>query len=84
MTDVVDADELLRRMQRSRACATQELRTWRARGEELRSHDPGAAREAEMRGLAYEVVLRVLDEILKPGSHAMDAPSVQSGAGGSP
>ncbi|MFJ5774149.1 hypothetical protein [Streptomyces sp. NPDC093094] len=67
MTDVVDADELLRRMQRSRTCAVEELRGWRARGEELRAHDPGAARDAEMRGLAYEVVVRVLDEILTPG-----------------
>jgi hypothetical protein len=69
MTDVVDADELLRRMQRSRARAVQELRGCRARGEALRPHDPDAARDAELRGLAYEVVVSVLDEILTPGHH---------------
>ncbi|CAL9354827.1 hypothetical protein [Streptomyces sp. enrichment culture] len=67
MTEVVDADELLRRMQRSRARAVQELRGCRERGEALRSRDPDAARDAELRGMAYEVVLSVLDEILTPG-----------------
>ena len=33
MTDVVDSDELLRRIRRARACAAQEERAWRARGE---------------------------------------------------
>ncbi len=73
MTDVVDADELLRRIQRARACAAQEERSWRARGEEFGrdgSGDPAAARDAEVRGVAYGVVLRVLDEILTPGRHA--------------
>lgn len=73
MTDVVDADELLRRIQRARACAAQEERTWRARGEELGregSGDPAAARDAEVREVAYGVVLRVLDEILTPGRHS--------------
>lgn len=70
MTDVVDSDELLRRIQRARACAAQEERTWRARRDELRradGDDPGAVRDAEVRGVAYGVVLRVLDEILTPG-----------------
>jgi hypothetical protein len=31
--------------------------------------DPGAVRDAEVRGVAYGVVLRVLDEILTPGRH---------------
>ncbi|MFI9151744.1 hypothetical protein [Streptomyces sp. NPDC053367] len=84
MSDVVDADELLRRMQRSRDGALRELRTWQARGEELRSHDPGAAREAEMRGVAYEVVLRVLDEILRPGSHPVDTTGEPAGSTGAP
>ncbi|MDN0198994.1 hypothetical protein [Streptomyces sp. S.PNR 29] len=69
MTDVVDSDELLRRMQRARACAVDEERTWRARSDELRPTDPDGAREAAVRGTAYEVVVRVLDEVLTPGRH---------------
>ncbi|MEZ3181708.1 hypothetical protein KYY02_24400 [Streptomyces pimonensis] len=75
MTDVVDSDELLRRIRRARACAAQEEQTWRARGDELRradTGDPGTARDAEVRGVAYGVVLRVLDEILTPGRHAAE------------
>ena len=70
MTDVVDSDELLRRIRRARACAQQEKREWRARAEGLRASDPEAAREAAVRTLAYEAVLRVLDEILTPGRAA--------------
>lgn len=70
MTDVVDSDELLRRIQRARACAAAEKRAWRARSDELRPADPDSARDAAVRTLAYEAVLRVLDEIIKPGSHA--------------
>lgn len=70
MTDVVDSDELLRRMQRARACARQEERTWRARSEQLRSADPDAARDAAVRTLAYEAVVTVLEEILTPGKHS--------------
>ncbi|MFI6010331.1 hypothetical protein ACIBAG_16190 [Streptomyces sp. NPDC051243] len=69
MTDVVDSDELLRRMQRARACARQEERTWRTRSETLRSTDPEAARDAAVRTLAYETVIEVLDEVLTPGKH---------------
>ncbi|WP_458077822.1 hypothetical protein [Streptomyces sp. EMB26] len=72
MTDVVDSDELLRRIQRARACAAQEERAWRARGERLGWEDPGdaaEARDAEVRTVAYGVVVRVLDEILTPGKH---------------
>ncbi|MEU1054559.1 hypothetical protein [Streptomyces sp. NPDC005876] len=68
MTDVVDSDELLRRMRRARACAAQEEQTWRARREELDGADPAAAREAEVRSLAYEAVVHVLDEVLTPGN----------------
>ncbi|MFD5452906.1 hypothetical protein ACWDTR_18145 [Streptomyces sp. NPDC003470] len=70
MTDVVDSDELLRRMHRARACAKEQERTWRARREELRSTDPEGSREAAVRTMAYEAVLRVLDEVLTPGRHA--------------
>jgi hypothetical protein len=69
MTDVVDSDELLRRIQRARACARQEEDAWRARGDGLRATDPDAAHDAAVRTLAYEAVLRVLDEILTPGEH---------------
>lgn len=67
MTDVVDSDELVRRMQRARACARQEERSWRTRSEQLRSTDPEGARDAAVRTLAYESVIMVLDEILTPG-----------------
>jgi len=70
MTDVVDADELLRRMQRARAWARQEERTWRGRSEQLRATDPEGARDAAVRTLTYETVLTVLDEILTPGKQA--------------
>ncbi|MEV5440926.1 hypothetical protein AB0K80_33735 [Streptomyces sp. NPDC052682] len=69
MTDVVDSDELLRRIQRARACAVQEEQTWRRRTDELSGSDPEEARTAEVRTLAYEAVLTVLDEILTPGKH---------------
>ncbi|MEU6355504.1 hypothetical protein ABZ896_40365 [Streptomyces sp. NPDC047072] len=65
MTDVVDSDELLRRIQRARACSAAEERAWRTRSEDRT--DPAAARDAELRTVAYEAVTRVLDEILTPG-----------------
>ncbi|WP_432057520.1 hypothetical protein [Streptomyces sp. bgisy022] len=66
MADVVDSDELLRRIQRARACAAREERALRS------GDDPGAgggsgSGDTEARRVAYEVVLRVLDEILTPG-----------------
>jgi hypothetical protein len=67
MTDVVDSDELLRRIQRARACAAREEEAWRARSDELRPADPDGARDAAVRTLAYEAVHRVLDEIITPG-----------------
>jgi hypothetical protein len=69
MTDVVDSDELLRRIQRARACALREKRTWRARIGDLGPADPDGARDAAVRTMAYEAVLTVLDEILTPGKH---------------
>ncbi|MFD0313019.1 3-deoxy-D-manno-octulosonic acid transferase [Streptomyces flavalbus] len=71
MTDVVDSDELLRRLQRARACARDEERSWRERRDTLGSTDPGEAQQAAVRVLAYEAVVRVLDEILTPGKHAV-------------
>lgn len=72
MTDVVDSDELLRRIQRARACAAEEARTWRARsGDAGESAAAGSGPpEAAVRTAAYEAVLHVLDEILRPGSHS--------------
>jgi hypothetical protein len=71
MTDVVDSDELLRRIQRARAFAAQEARAGRARGGtgEPETGAGTAAPDAAVRTVAYEVVLQVLDEILRPGSH---------------
>jgi hypothetical protein len=57
MSDVVDSDELLRRIQRARAFAARETHVWSQQGD--------VAREA-----AYEAVLRVLDEIVAPGRHS--------------
>ena len=69
MTDVVASDELMRRIQRARACAVQEERAWRGRRDALGQDDPDQAREAAVRVMAYETVLTVLDEILTPGKH---------------
>jgi hypothetical protein len=65
MTDVVDSDELLRRIQRARSCAEEEARVWQERS----TGGPGAD-DAAVRALAYEAVLRVLDEIITPGRHS--------------
>ncbi|KRD09433.1 MULTISPECIES: hypothetical protein [unclassified Streptomyces] len=70
MMDVVDSDELLRRIQRARTCAQEEVRAWRARDADLTDADADAARDARTRGIAYEAVLRVLDEIVTPGRSA--------------
>ncbi|MBV1938826.1 hypothetical protein ACFWBR_36270 [Streptomyces sp. NPDC060006] len=72
MTDVVDSDELLRRIQRARSWAGQEERTWKTRSEELRTGDPDGSRDAELRGHTYEAVRRALDEIVAPGTHDTD------------
>ncbi|KAA0942196.1 hypothetical protein [Streptomyces apricus] len=72
MTDVVDSDELLRRIQRARSWAGREEQTWKTRSEELRPGDPDAARDAELRGQTYEAVRKALDEIVTPGTHDAD------------
>ncbi|MFF8594047.1 3-deoxy-D-manno-octulosonic acid transferase [Streptomyces sp. NPDC015220] len=72
MTEVVDSDELLRRIQRARGCAEEEVRRWRSRRDDPGTDDADAAREAAGRVVAYEAVLRVLDEILTPGRHGGD------------
>ncbi|MFJ3307235.1 hypothetical protein ACIPSA_29840 [Streptomyces sp. NPDC086549] len=73
MADVVDSDELLRRIQRGRDRAVAEERAWQARAENLRATDPEGAREAFVRAWAYEAVSRVLDEIAAPGRHGEEA-----------
>ncbi|WP_369194185.1 hypothetical protein [Streptomyces djakartensis] len=72
MTDVVDSDELLRRIRRARACALEEERAWRARSEELDATDPQGARDAAVRRMSFEAVARVLDEIVAPGRHSAE------------
>lgn len=67
MTDVVDADELLRRIRRGREHAAEEERAWRERAQSLTATDPEGAREAADRARAFEAVLRVLEEIVSPG-----------------
>ncbi|MEH0541923.1 hypothetical protein QA802_02155 [Streptomyces sp. B21-105] len=70
MMDVVDSDELLRRIQRARTRAQEEARAWQARGADLVDDDADAARDARTRGIAYQAVLEVLDEIVTPGRSA--------------
>ncbi|MEU9479291.1 hypothetical protein [Streptomyces sp. NPDC048191] len=77
MTDVVDADELLRRMQRGRECAAEEERAWRERARSLVETDPEGAREAAARAGAFEAVLRVLEEIVCPGKRPTPAEGVK-------
>ncbi|MFF8404552.1 hypothetical protein ACF1AB_34160 [Streptomyces sp. NPDC014846] len=68
MTDVVDADELLRRIRRGRERAADEERAWRERAQSLTATDPDGAREAADRARAYEAVQLVLAEIVNPGA----------------
>ncbi|MEU5275427.1 hypothetical protein [Streptomyces asoensis] len=90
MTDVVDSDELLRRIRRARDCAHEELLALRARGTDpspggtapsAAGVDAGAVPEARMRGIAYEAVLGVLDEILTPGRGSAPGDPAQATAG---
>ncbi|MER7666284.1 MULTISPECIES: hypothetical protein [unclassified Streptomyces] len=68
--DVVDSDELLRRIQRARDWAGREEESWKSRTGELRGDDPDGARRAEVYGSAFETVRKVLDEIVSPGRSA--------------
>ncbi|MEU1017420.1 hypothetical protein ABZ383_19955 [Streptomyces sp. NPDC005900] len=72
MSDVVDSDELLRRIRRARDWARQEEGRWRARAGDGGSQGPGGAADAEVRVVAYEAVRKVLDEIVDPGTNAFD------------
>ncbi|MFE3638387.1 hypothetical protein [Streptomyces cellostaticus] len=75
MTDVVDADELLRRIRRGKDWAAGQERAWRDQAQSLTATDPEGSREASVRAGAYEAVLRVLEEIVDPGA----APAERSG-----
>ncbi|MFJ3718315.1 hypothetical protein [Streptomyces sp. NPDC090057] len=75
MTDVVDADELLRRIRRGKDWAADQERVWQERAQGLTATDPEGAREASVRAGAYEAVLRVLEEIVDPGA----APAERTG-----
>ncbi|WP_138901815.1 hypothetical protein [Streptomyces albidochromogenes] len=70
MADVVDADELLRRVRRARDWAAREEQHWR--GESDRAQASGAHQpplEAAMLHSAYEAVRKVLDEVVDPGAN---------------
>ncbi|WP_225825505.1 hypothetical protein [Streptomyces naphthomycinicus] len=77
MTDVVDADELLRRIRRGRERAADEERAWRERAQSLAATDPEGSREAADRARAYEAVLLVLEDIVRPGGGPMRAEGVK-------
>ncbi|MFH9089632.1 MULTISPECIES: hypothetical protein [unclassified Streptomyces] len=77
MTDVVDADELLRRIRRGQERAAEEERAWRERAQSLTATDPEGAREAADRARAFEAVLRVLEEIVRPGGGPVRAEGVK-------
>jgi hypothetical protein len=85
MTDVVDADELLRRIQRGRDRAAGEARSWRERAQSLTATDPDGAREASVRASAYEAVLDALQEIAAPGAPPPAPPAgAEGGTDGGP
>ncbi|MFF3912362.1 hypothetical protein ACFYZB_02595 [Streptomyces sp. NPDC001852] len=77
MTDVVDADELLRRIRRGREHAAEAERVWRERAQDLTAKDPDGAREAAARAWAFEAVARVLQEIVCPGGPPVTAGGVK-------
>ncbi|MEV2250470.1 hypothetical protein AB0I94_07830 [Streptomyces sp. NPDC050147] len=72
MTDAVDADELLRRIQRARAWAQQEEQHWKTQSDKSEKEDPNEALGAEIFACAYEAVRKVLDEVIEPGINDRD------------
>ncbi|MGW6020555.1 hypothetical protein [Streptomyces sp. NPDC055099] len=67
MTDAVDSDELLRRIQRARAWAQQEEQHWKTQSDKAEAENPTEAPAARISATAYEAVRKVLDEIIEPG-----------------
>ncbi|GAA2943783.1 hypothetical protein [Streptomyces enissocaesilis] len=72
MTDVVDADEILRRVRRARDWAGQQEQHWRARSDAGGKSGPRDAPAAEVFAAAYEAVRKVLDEVIDPGANDLD------------
>ncbi|MEV6752622.1 hypothetical protein [Streptomyces sp. NPDC051214] len=72
MTDAVDSDELLRRIQRARAWAQQEEQHWKTQSDKAEPENPDEPATAKTSATAYEAVRRVLDEIIEPGTHDRD------------
>ncbi|MGP4043033.1 hypothetical protein [Streptomyces sp. 2A115] len=72
MTDVVDSDEILRRIQRARSWAKHEEEAWKARSDELQPGDPSSSRDADLRGHTYEAIRKLLDELVTPGVHEVE------------
>ncbi|OEJ23873.1 hypothetical protein AR457_04530 [Streptomyces agglomeratus] len=70
MADVVDADELLRRIRRARDWAAREEQHWSAhRSEASPAGDENGPRTAEILHSVYEAVRKVLDEVVDPGAN---------------
>ncbi|MEU0855358.1 hypothetical protein ACFYMX_02375 [Streptomyces griseofuscus] len=77
MTDVVDADELLRRIRRGRDRAAEERTRCADLARDLAATEPDGARDAAASARAYEAVLRVLDEIVRPGARPVEHPAAE-------
>ncbi|MGW0905251.1 hypothetical protein [Streptomyces sp. NPDC002853] len=73
MTDAVDSDELLRRIQRARAWAQQEEQHWKTQSAKANADDPNEALTARISATAYEAVRKALDEVIEPGSNDGDS-----------
>ncbi|MEU5580000.1 hypothetical protein ABZ791_16710 [Streptomyces huasconensis] len=72
MSDVVDSDELLRRIRRARDWAHQEETRYRARSADGETETPDGAPDADVLASVYEAVRKVLDEVVDPGTNAFD------------
>ncbi|MTE22269.1 hypothetical protein F0L17_24835 [Streptomyces sp. TRM43335] len=70
MTDVVDADELLRRIRVARDWAAErEAAAGERAGDDGGSGTDGGVRAADVDRAAFSAVRAALDEIIDPGSH---------------
>jgi hypothetical protein len=72
MSDVVDSDELLRRIQRARDWAAQEERHWKTRSGQSGATEADGSREADILATVYEAVRKAFDEVVTPGSNDAD------------
>ncbi len=71
MTDIVNSDELLRRILRARDWAARQEHAWRERTQDLQQADPDDELAAQVYGCAFQAVRSVLDEIIEPGTHGV-------------